>query len=128
MNIAHESAAENRQIQSFTGTLAKSLPSQELSGEKDALENQLQTAQTEVKTLNETNERLQSRMQEQQQTYEQQLSSAHQEITLLQEQADAASTEIAELLSVTTRTIRNDWTRAKAWLLEAMRAPDQPQP
>jgi RNA polymerase sigma factor (TIGR02999 family) len=34
--------------------------------------------------------------------------------------------EIAELLSVTTRTVRNDWTRAKAWLLEAMRAPDLP--
>ena len=32
--------------------------------------------------------------------------------------------EIAQLLSVTSRTVRNDWTRAKAWLQEAMRAGD----
>jgi RNA polymerase sigma factor (TIGR02999 family) len=29
--------------------------------------------------------------------------------------------EIAELLGVTERTVRNDWARAKAWLGEAMR-------
>ena len=31
--------------------------------------------------------------------------------------------EVAELLGVTSRTIRNEWTRARAWLHEAMRAP-----
>ena len=30
--------------------------------------------------------------------------------------------EIAELLSVTPRTVRNEWARARAWLLEAMRS------
>ena len=29
--------------------------------------------------------------------------------------------EIAELLGITSRTVRNDWTRARAWLQEAMR-------
>jgi len=31
--------------------------------------------------------------------------------------------EIGELLSVTARTVRNEWMRAKAWLSEAMRSP-----
>ncbi len=31
--------------------------------------------------------------------------------------------QIADLLGVTSRTVRNEWTRAKAWLFEAMRAP-----
>ncbi len=33
--------------------------------------------------------------------------------------------EIAELLSVTSRTVRNEWTRAKVWLREAMQAPSE---
>lgn len=32
--------------------------------------------------------------------------------------------EIGELLSVTSRTVRNEWTRARAWLHEAMSADD----
>ena len=30
--------------------------------------------------------------------------------------------EIGDLLAVTSRTVRNEWTRARAWLREAMRA------